>query len=305
MKGAIFTIFILFSLQAGASDCPERSVGFGFASLDAMRNSINKSYDVNQHCQKHKKILGDFKNQKSDVALMAKSVARSKLVILGEEHHTPAQRDYGLVFEELKGMNPKVDCLFLEWSPRDEGAKRLIEGQRPESYMYLQHYEIVSAALKAKTKIFAVDGRDQSKKTNPRDLATYVRDSNEAIFKNIQNLFDSGTCAAGVLVIGKAHVEHPQIQIDPKDSIKSFFERSEIPVVAINFVYTGKNEYANNIDQQWQWNVCTDEPVASLKAQIVISKDRLNKSDAIVITPVSSFDYYLFMPEVDQKRMYP
>lgn len=297
--------FLFFFNAAKASDCPDRPVGFGFASLEEMRNSLNKSYDVKLHCERHKVTLTGLAKIETDVALMDKSVADSQVIILGEEHTTPSQRDYGQVFHNLKKNNSQINCLFLEWNPSDVEAQKLIQGQKPESYLYLQHFEIVTAALKSQVKVFAVDGRDQSKKFEPKNLANYVRDSNATLFKNIKKLVDSGTCTAGVLLVGKAHVEHPQLVIDPKDSLKTFFEKSGMPVVAINLVYTGKNEYADNFDQQWQWNICPNDPVPPLKSQVIISRDRLNKSDAITIDRIRSYDYFLFMPQVDKKRLYP
>lgn len=306
MRSTYFLIsFLFFFNAANASDCPDRPVGFGFASLEEIRNSLNKSYDVKLHCERHKEALTGLAKQETDAKLMDKSVVDSQVIILGEEHTTPSQRDYGQVFNNLKKNNSRINCLFLEWNPSDVEAQKMIQGQKPESYMYLQHFEIVAAALKSQTKVFAVDGRDQSKKYEPGDLANYVRNSNAAIFGNIKKLVDSGTCAAGVLLVGKAHVEHPQLVIDPKDSLKTFFEKNGTPVVAINLVYTGKNEYADNVDQQWQWNICPDDPVTALKSQIVVSRDRLNKTDAIAIDRVRSYDYFLFMPEVEQKRLYP
>lgn len=40
------------------------------------------------------------------------------------------------------------------------------------------------------------------------------------------------------MIVGKAHIEHPQIQIDIKDSLKTFFNNSQISTVAINLIYT-------------------------------------------------------------------
>lgn len=300
-------ISILLSSSAYAEPCTNKpSVGFGFATLDQMRSQINKSYSVKEHCKEHREIFSRLENQKSDVQEMNAAVGNSKLIILGEEHNTPSQRDYGKVFADLKKQNSKIDCLFLEWNPNDPEAQKLIKGERPNSYNYFGHYELVASARASQTKIFAVDNRDKTTKYDPKDTGNYVRESNVGIYKNVKQLFDSGACNAGILLIGKAHVEHPQIQIDPKDSIKTFFEADDIPTTAINFIYSGKNVYADNIDQQWNWNICPDDALfAPLKTQVIIGKDRLNKTEGMVIYPVKTFDYYMFLPEVESKRLYP
>lgn len=303
----LLLVSILLSSSVYAEPCSDKpSVGFGFATLEQMRNQINKSYIIKEHCKKNKEIFSQLEGQKSQTQEMSKAIGNSKLVILGEEHNSPAQRDYGKIFDDLKKQNSKIDCLFLEWNPNDLEAQKLINGERPNSYNYFGHYELVASARASQVKIFAVDNREKTTKYDPKDSQNYIRQSNLGIYKNIKKLFDSGTCNKGVLLIGKAHIEHPQIQIDPKDSVKTFFEADGITTTAINFIYSGKNVYSDNFDQQWAWNICPDDGISSpLKARVAIAKDQLNKTEGMAIYPVISFDYYLFLPEVDSQRLYP
>ena len=37
---------------ANAGDCNNRPVGFGWATLHELSNSVNQTYDVKQHCEK-------------------------------------------------------------------------------------------------------------------------------------------------------------------------------------------------------------------------------------------------------------
>ncbi len=298
----LLALLLLLSSHSWADSCPDKPVGFGFSSLEELNNSLKNSYSVVEHCQQHKNLFQDFKNQKSDANDMANAIEKSRLIILGEEHLTPSQRNLGQLFSEIKMKNNRINCLFLEFHPNNKAVKALIEGGRPDSYIYLQHFELVTSARSANVKIFAVDGRDPNRKT---DSDMSIKESNQAIFKNIKKLFDSNECDSGVLLIGKAHVEHPQIQIDPKDSIKTFFSESNYSTTAINLVYTGKNVYRDNIDQQWNWSICKDDLFTPLKTQISIGRKRLNEVSGMVVFPVKTFDYYLFLPEVEEKRLYP
>lgn len=304
MRNFLALILTIFACLARAKQCPEGpTIGFGIATLEQLGKKIEKSPDIKDQCQKHKEALSNLQNQNSEIT--NESITNSKLIILGEEHQTPAQRDYAKIFDQLKTNNEKIDCLFLEWNSKDEDAQKLIRGESVP-FTYLQHFEIVKAAIASKVKVFAVDGRDKNKKFDSQDALNYIRESNEATYKNTKRLFDSGACNAGIMLIGKAHVEHPQFQIDPKDSIKSFFTRGGISTVAINLVYSGKNVYADNTDQQWAWNICPEDNfIAPLKNQVLVEKSKLNESKGMVIFPVKTFDYYLFLPEVDQKHLYP
>jgi len=106
------------------------------------------------------------------------------------------------------------------------------------------------------------------------------------------------------MVVGKAHIEHSQIQIDPKNSLKTFFKNAQIPTIAINLVYTGKNVYADNYDQQWKWNICNENPPLPLDALGAVKRDRLNSHGSLVVIPIITYDYFLFLPEVEKKRLY-
>lgn len=306
MLNLIILIVISTSLPCltHAVDCPDNSpIGFGASGLRQLGQQLKKVPSIKEQCQIHKAAFSHLQNQNSEI--MNKSIAAAKLIILGEEHQTPAQRDYDKIFDQLKMNNEQIDCLFLEWNPNDEDAKKLIRGESV-SFTYLQHSEIVKAAIDSKVKIFAVDGRDKNKIFDSKDALNYIRESNESIFKNTKKLFDSGSCSAGIMLIGKAHVEHPQFQIELRDSIKSFFIRDGISTVAINLVYSGKNVYADNFSQEWAWNICsTDDSIVPLKKQVLVEKSKLNETEGMVVFPVRTFDYYLFLPEVDQKHLFP
>lgn len=294
----------LFLSISNANDCGKKpAVGFGFSSLEELKSQINKSYSIKDHCKKHVDVASSLSDQKSDEEALEKSISSSKLILMGEEHHTPSQRNYGDLLKNIKQKKPGLNCVFLEFNPNDEDVKKLINGEPTDSFNHWQYLELVTAARGMGIKVFAVDGRDQSIKPDSQNISSYIRSSNSYIHKNVKTLFDSETCSSGIMPVGKAHIEHPQIQINIKDSLKTFFENSQIPTVAINLVYTGKNVYSENHDQQWKWNICDETPLP-LKKQMVIKRDRLNSENGMVIFPVNTYDFYLFIPEVESNRLY-
>jgi len=295
----IFTF--LFQSLSSAELCNQQiPAGFSpFSKLAEMTTDL---------CNQHLKIFSNLNDLKFDDEQLSESVAQSDLIILAEEHLNPYQRHYDRLFMKLKMDNPKIDCVFLEFNKNDPNAKKMIEGDSSLELNYRQHNKLIESAKRSQTKIFFVDERDPNIKVSD-GVDKYVKQSNEAIYKNIKALYDSKDCEAGILVVGKAHVETPQLPINPINSLKTMFENSQFSSTAINLVYTSKNvlkDPRDAYDYEMKWKICEQQsqeftPISKSGA---VSKKNLNSTPGMSLVPVDKIDYYLFMPKVEVKEVF-
>lgn len=167
---------LLFLSISSANDCGKKpTVGFGFSSLEELKSQINKTYSIKNHCKKRVEVTSSLGDQKSDEETLDKSILSSKLILMGEEHHTPSQRTHGDLLKNIKQKKPGLNCVFLEFNPNDEEVKKLINGESTNSFNHRQYLELVNTARELEIKVFAVDGRDQTKKFDPRDVSSYIK----------------------------------------------------------------------------------------------------------------------------------
>lgn len=95
----------------------------------------------------HEKEFNAISNYTADNKKFNKDLSHSKLIILGEEHVNPIQRNYADYLDQILDQNNKVDCLFLEWNPDNPEAQKLFKGKKSFSLQYDQHLELVQLIL--------------------------------------------------------------------------------------------------------------------------------------------------------------
>jgi hypothetical protein len=287
-----------------AQICPPKNE-VNFSSLLDTNKKINEVIDRSEFCKQHENEFNNISTYKNDNKKFNRSLSEAKLIILGEEHVNPIQRNYADYLEQILKQNSKIDCVFLEWNPSDINVQKLIKGEKLSSIKFDQHYELVQAALKRNIKIFAIDGRDQTRSFELEDSDNYIHDSNKAMHKNIKQKFDSKTCKNGVLLVGKAHIENSIAYVKPEHALNAIFKKDGISTVAINMIYTGKNVYSDRYDQEWIWNICFKNIIRPVTNQVVIGKEKLNSNDKLSLFYVNSFDFNMYLPEItDPKILY-
>ena len=190
-------------------------------------------------CTVTKELFADgLKRSMSDRALYRTLASRRPDVWVFGEYHGLDSSYQADIIRKVRAVDPRVDCFFAEFAPGREGSWS--PGRMKESDGYAAP---ARAARESGMKIWFIDGFKPAYKPfdnkDPADkkMAYHIYVRNKGMADEIERHLLSGTCHAGLYIVGKGHQYSSWNGVRIK-TLQGFIREAGRSAVSINLVIT-------------------------------------------------------------------